>query len=74
MSGTAPETPARPVAADQSVLTKVQRHIDQLKSKNSKLAEENAKLKASLASAKVTGSRIRRIPKKKEATEPAAQA
>lgn len=63
MSGTAPiaETP---VVAELNVLTKVQKHIDQLKCKNTKLAEENAKLKASLASAKVAGSRIRRIPKK----------
>lgn len=63
-----PETPvpaaAAAAASGQSVLTKVQRHIDQLKGKNSKLAEENAKLKAALAGAKVAGSRIRRIPKK----------
>ena len=73
-----PETPvpaaaAAAAAAGQSVLTKVQRHIDQLKGKNSKLSEENAKLKAALASAKVAGSRIRRIPKK-DAPPAAAQA
>lgn len=72
-----PETPvpataaAAAAAAGQSVLTKVQRHIDQLKGKNSKLVEENAKLKTALASAKVAGSRIRRIPKKDAAAAPA---
>jgi hypothetical protein len=69
-----PATAATAVASGQSVLTKVQRHIDLLKGKNSKLAEENAKLKAALASAKVAGSRIRRIPKKDAAAAAAAPA
>lgn len=47
-----------------SVITKVQKHVDALKSKNTKLAEDNAKLKAQLVTAKQLHSRIRRIAKK----------
>lgn len=47
-----------------TVVTKVQKHVDTLKSKNTKLAEENARLKAQLTSAKQLNSRIRRIAKK----------
>lgn len=47
-----------------TVVTKVQKHVDSLKAKNTKLAEENAKLKAQLTQAKQLNSRIRRIAKK----------
>lgn len=54
--------PSAPRSAD--IIGKVQRHVDQLKTKNEKLSAEVAKLKTSLAEAKAAGSRIRRIPKK----------
>lgn len=47
-----------------TVVTKVQKHVDSLKAKNSKLAEENTRLKAQLTTAKQINSRIRRIAKK----------
>lgn len=47
-----------------AVVTKIQKHVDTLKAKNAKLAEENAKLKANLTAAKQVNSRIRRIAKK----------
>lgn len=47
-----------------SVVGKIQKHVDSLKSKNTKLADENAKLKAQLTTAKQLNSRIRRIAKK----------
>ncbi len=62
----APSTPA-PAPADgvDSIVTKVQKHLDQLKAKNQKLADDNAKLKQQLAEARSSHSRIRRIPKRK---------
>lgn len=48
-----------------SIGSKVNRILDNLKTKNAKLAEDNRKLKEALAVAKSSGSRIRRIPKKK---------
>lgn len=68
----APAAPAAPRSVD--IIGKVQRHVDQLKTKNDKLAAEVAKLKTSLAEAKAAGSRIRRIPKKAAATTEAAPA
>ena len=50
-----------------TVVTKIQKHVDTLKAKNAKLAEENAKLKANLQQAKQMNSRIRRIAKKPNA-------
>jgi outer membrane murein-binding lipoprotein Lpp len=47
-----------------SVINKVQKHVDTLKAKNARLAEDNAKLKEQLTSAKQLHSRIRRIAKK----------
>jgi len=47
-----------------TIVTKVQKHVDTLKAKNTKLAEENARLKSQLTSAKQINSRIRRIAKK----------
>lgn len=46
-----------------SAITKVQKHVDILKTKNTRLADENAKLKAQLQAAKQLNSRIRRIAK-----------
>ena len=59
-----PVAPAAAAAAD-TIVSKVQKHLDQLKAKNTKLGEDNAKLKAQLAEARSSHSRIRRIPKKK---------
>jgi F0F1-type ATP synthase membrane subunit b/b' len=44
-------------------VSKIQKHVDQLKAKHTKLVDENAKLKAQLAQAKQLNSRIRRIAK-----------
>jgi cell division septum initiation protein DivIVA len=68
----APIATATATAAESSVdsiVCKVQKHLDQLKAKNTKLAEDNAKLKAQLAEARSSHSRIRRIPKKKAGEE-----
>lgn len=58
--------------ATDSLVSRVQKHIDGLKVKNTKLAEENSRLKQQLSEAKASHSRIRRIPKK-PATEPATE-
>ena len=47
-----------------SVVGKIQKHVDTLKAKNTKLADDNAKLKAQLTATKQLHSRIRRIVKK----------
>lgn len=57
-----------------SVVGKIQKHVDTLKSKNTKLAEENAKLKAQLTQTKQLHSRIRRIAKKPTDAVPATPA
>lgn len=54
-----------------TIVTKVQKHVDTLKAKNAKLADENARLKAQLTSAKQINSRIRRIAKKGSDTDAA---
>lgn len=46
-----------------SVVGKIQKHVDTLKSKNLKQTEEIAKLKAQLTATKQLHSRIRRIAK-----------
>lgn len=51
-------------AAADTLVGRVQKHIDALKQKNAKLAEENSRLKQQLAELKASHSRIRRIPKK----------
>lgn len=56
-----------------TVVEKIQKHVDSLKTKNAKLAEDNAKLKAQLTAAKQLNSRIRRIAKKPSEGEPAAE-
>lgn len=73
MSDTCPAT-AQAATAPKSdpVVSRVQKHVDLLKAKHDKLAAENARLKAALAEAKTSGSRIRRIPKKPAAEQPAA--
>lgn len=50
---------------------KIQKHVDQLKAKQTKLVDENAKLKAQLAQAKQLNSRIRRIAKPQKTEVPA---
>jgi hypothetical protein len=54
-----------------SVVGKIQKHVDTLKSKNTKLADDNAKLKAQLTATKQLHSRIRRIAKKPAPAAPA---
>ena len=44
-------------------VSKIQKHVDQLKAKHTKLVDENSKLKTQLAQAKQLNSRIRRIAK-----------
>ena len=61
------------VESSDSIVGKIQKHLDGLKAKNGRLAEENQRLKSQLQEAKATHSRIRRIPKK-PAEEPAADA
>jgi regulator of replication initiation timing len=53
---------------------KIQKHVDQLKAKQTKLVDENAKLKAQLAQAKQLNSRIRRIAKPQKTEVPAPPA
>lgn len=57
--------------SSESIVAKVQKHLEQLKTRNAKLVQENAKLKAALVEAKSSHSRIRRIPKK--TAEPAPE-
>lgn len=64
MSDTCPIPPAAAAPAADPVVSRVQKHVDLLRAKHDKLAAENARLKAALAEAKTSGSRIRRIPKK----------
>lgn len=71
MSAPAATSVAVPEASVDSIVSKVQKHLDQLKAKNLKLVEDNQKLKQQLSEAKSSHSRIRRIPKKKAADAPA---
>ncbi len=50
--------------ATDTLVSRVQKHIEALKVKNTKLTEENSRLKQQLAEIKASNSRIRRIPKK----------
>jgi hypothetical protein len=50
------------------IVGKVAKHMDVLKVRCNKLAEENAKLKEQIAASKKLNSRVRRIPKKPAAT------
>ena len=60
--------------SSEGIITKVQKYVDQLKPRNTKLTEENAKLNSALADAKSSNSRIRRIPKKVAPADAAAVA
>lgn len=53
--------------SSEGALGRVQKLIEALKTKNCKLAEENARLKQQIADLKASNSRIRRIPKKASA-------
>lgn len=59
--------------ASDTLVTRVQKHIDALKVKNTKLVEENARLKQQLTDLKASNSRIRRIPKKAAAAPTATE-
>lgn len=58
--------------ASDSLVSRVQKHIDGLKTKNTKLTDENARLKQQLTDLKASHSRIRRIPKKAAAAAAAS--
>lgn len=58
--------------ATDSLVSRVQKHIDALKARNGKLTEENARLKQQVAELRASASRIRRIPRKPAAAAPAA--
>lgn len=58
--------------SSEGALSRVQKLIDALKTKNCKLAEENSRLKQQIADLKASNSRIRRIPKKAATEEVAA--
>jgi len=76
MSSTSPvAAPAAQTKATvaETLAAKVQKHVDTLHAKIQKLTEENAALRAQLHEAKVTNSRMRRIPKKGAAAATAAQ-
>ena len=72
MSAATPAVAAAATSEVDSIVSKVQKHLDQLKAKNQKLTEDNAKLKQQLAEARSSHSRIRRIPKRKPEDAPAA--
>jgi cell division protein FtsL len=63
----APAADAASVSVDPGLL-KVQKTVDQLKARIQKQSDEIVRLKQQLAEARVSQSRIRRIPKK-QATE-----
>lgn len=69
-STAAPAPAAAKIA--ETLAAKVQKHVDSLQAKISKLAEDNAALKAQLQEARSSNSRIRRIPKRPVAGEAAA--
>lgn len=72
MSAPAPATAPVVAKTPETLATKVQKHVDSLHAKIQKLTEDNAALKAQLAEARSSNSRIRRIPKKAAAAETAA--
>jgi vacuolar-type H+-ATPase subunit D/Vma8 len=59
---------------DTGIVIKIQKHLDQLKQKNVKLAEENTRLKKLVMDIRSTNSRVRRIPKKIVPVSPADDA
>ncbi len=49
-----------------SGIARIQKQFDNVNARNTKLQEENAKLKKQLAEHKTNNSRIRRVPQKKD--------
>lgn len=56
--------PAAPPAPKDSLVTKVEKYVEGYRAKIQKLQEENQRLRATIAEARNTNSRVRRIPKK----------
>lgn len=61
---TATPAPAAPNRTQETIATRVQKHVDGLQARIQKLSDENATLKAQLHELRASNSRIRRIPKK----------
>ena len=71
----AAETPAETTALPKdSLVSKVEKHVEAYRAKIQKLQEENQRLKAALSQVRNVNSRVRRIPKKAAATEETAAA
>lgn len=68
------ETSAPAVPSRDPALLKVEKCFEGYRAKIAKLQEENQKLRAERAEARALNSRVRRIPKKKAAEQPAADA
>jgi SMC interacting uncharacterized protein involved in chromosome segregation len=67
--------PAAPAAAPKdALLVKVEKCVESYRTKIAKLQEENQRLRTTIAEARNTNSRVRRIPKKKGAEVVAAEA
>jgi hypothetical protein len=62
-------TAASAAGARDSLVTKVEKHLEAHRVKLQKLQEENQKLKATITELKSTHSRVRRIPKAPKAPE-----
>jgi septal ring factor EnvC (AmiA/AmiB activator) len=56
-------TPSSTINPRDSLVTKVEKHLESHRLKVQKLQEENQKLKATIAELKSNHSRVRRIPK-----------
>ena len=57
-----------------SYVQKINKHLDTIKAKNEKLAEENRQLKETIKNLKSVNSRVRRLPKKVATDAPATEA
>ena len=62
-------TTVSPGSSRDSLVTKVEKHLEAHRLKVQKLQEENQKLKSTIAELKSTHSRVRRIPKAPKALE-----
>lgn len=60
---TADTTPTAAAGTRDSLVAKVEKHLETHRAKLQKLQEENQKLKSTIAELKSTHSRVRRIPK-----------
>lgn len=70
---TADATPAaapKPRKPQAPLPAKVQKRLDVLEARNTKLSEDNKRLKQTMAELKSSNSRIRRIPKPSATAEP----